>query len=231
MTRTKILLSDIEGTTSPLSYTHAFLFPYIREKMGSVLEAELNANTDLQNLCLRLLKTDDISAVTVDAVKAKVKEMMDRDSKETELKEFQAFIWARGFARDELYGIIYEDVIKAFKEQPVYIYSSGSVATQKLVFRNAKVESLGKFYDLSQYIYGYFDTRNAGNKKQKESYAKIIEEIKKQRDIVPEDILFASDSVEELEAASAVGIQCLLVDRDGTGLKTNFKTVTSFDDI
>lgn len=66
----------------------------------------------------------------------------------------------------------------------IYIYSSGSVAAQKLLFANSE------HGDLTLKISGYFDT-NIGAKQDKSSYEKIIEEI----GCEPADILFLTDIV------------------------------------
>lgn len=66
----------------------------------------------------------------------------------------------------------------------IFIYSSGSVAAQKLLFGNSE------HGDLTSKISGYFDT-NIGMKQDKNSYEKIVKEI----GCEPADILFLTDVV------------------------------------
>jgi enolase-phosphatase E1 len=83
------------------------------------------------------------------------------------------------------------------------VYSSGSVHAQKLLFAHTE------FGDLTPLFSGYFDTR-IGGKKQAESYKTIAEQIQCQ----PNEILFLSDIVDELDAAQAVGFQTYWLVRD-----------------
>ena len=81
-------------------------------------------------------------------------------------------------------------------------------------------------------ISGYFDTVNAGMKKDASSYRKIAASRR-------EDIsrwLFLSDRVEEVEAAKEAGMQSLVVVRDGNAPlskeeKKKHELITSFADI
>ncbi len=84
---------------------------------------------------------------------------------------------------------VYSDVPKAFERWStdnikLYIYSSGSVAAQKLLFANSE------HGDLTPKLSGYFDT-NVGMKTDKASYDKIVKEI----GCEPLDILFLTDIV------------------------------------
>lgn len=94
------------------------------------------------------------------------------------------------------------------------IYSSGSVAAQKLLFRYTEDG------DLTGFLEGYFDTVNAGMKGERESYTKIFEamrEVEGDGKSV-EDIskwLFCSDRVEEVDAAREAGMQAVVVVRAG----------------
>lgn len=66
----------------------------------------------------------------------------------------------------------------------IYIYSSGSVHAQKLLFANTE------FGDLLPKLSGHFDTK-IGMKQEKCSYESIIKEI----DCVANEILFLTDIV------------------------------------
>ncbi len=82
------------------------------------------------------------------------------------------------------------------------------MAAQKLLFQYTDSEPDA---DLRPLISGYFDTVNAGMKKDVSSYQKIAASRK-------EDIgqwLFLSDRVEEVDAAKDAGMQSLIVVRDG----------------
>jgi enolase-phosphatase E1 len=139
-----VVLLDIEGTTTPITFVHDVLFPYAR--------AHLREHT-----------TADV-AVRMEA-------LMDVDAKDGELKELQGRIWERGYAEGELRGAVYPDVRDAFARWSatnvrVAIYSSGSVQAQRLLFANSE------HGDLTRFIANYFDT-GTGPKKVAESYRRI----------------------------------------------------------
>ena len=97
---------------------------------------------------------------------------MDADVKATPLKTLQGQIWAAGFAAGELAAHVFADVaprLRAWHADGVAIavYSSGSVASQRAWFAHTNVG------DLSGLIVAYFDTVNAGAKRDRESYVAI----------------------------------------------------------
>jgi enolase-phosphatase E1 len=84
---------------------------------------------------------------------------------------------------------VYDDVPKAFEDwtkagHKIYIYSSGSVDAQKLLFANSVSGDLLKF------VSGHFDTK-IGAKQEAESYINIIKELSTTAD----DIVFLTDVV------------------------------------
>lgn len=85
---------------------------------------------------------------------------------------------------------VYDDVPPALEqwrasvEQKVYIYSSGSVQAQKLLFGKSVCGNLHRLID------GYFDTA-VGAKQESKSYENIVEKI----DCKSEEILFLTDIV------------------------------------
>lgn len=85
---------------------------------------------------------------------------------------------------------VYDDVCSALEQwhsvegQKIYIYSSGSVQAQKLLFGQSLVG------DLLKYIDGHFDTA-VGGKQEPASYTAIVEKIGCNTD----DILFLTDVV------------------------------------
>lgn len=109
------------------------------------------------------------------------------------------------------------------------VYSSGSVAAQRLLFQytDCKPEE-----DLRGLISGYFDTVNAGMKMERSSYVKIA----RTRE---EDVgkwLFLSDRVEEVDAAKRAGMQSFVVVREGNVAlseedKARHVLMSSFDQI
>src|SRR5690606_26848588 len=103
----------------------------------------------------------------------------------------------------------------------LYVYSSGSVAAQKLLFGHTD------HGDLTTLFSGWFDT-TTGPKREAESYRKIALAVAQP----PKRILFLSDSSEELDAASAPGLRTVHVVRSQDGTRpSRYPTAETFYDV
>ncbi|EFX62405.1 hypothetical protein DAPPUDRAFT_68011, partial [Daphnia pulex] len=134
---------------------------------------------------------------------------MDQDRKMTALKQLQGHMWREGYSSGEIQGHLYEDVEEALKlwtssGKKVYIYSSGSVEAQKLLFQHSVAGNL------LQYFSGHFDTK-IGLKIESASY----QEISKSIAVAPDKILFLTDLPAEAIAANEAGVQVKLLVRPG----------------
>jgi len=158
---------------------------------------------------------------TPEAFIAHVKDLVAQDLKIPYLKSLQGYLWLSGYESGALKCPLFEDVYTAIqkwvcKDQlKVVIYSSGSIAAQKLLFQYTDVEEVvAQGYekgDLRPLIGGYFDTTTAGMKVEKTSYDKIVEEVGGRAD----EFLFLSDNVKEVEAAKQAGMKAVVVVREG----------------
>ncbi len=201
------VLTDIEGTTTPISFVKETLFPYARRALDGFLadhgqEPEVSA-------CLT--ETRRLAAPGEDAPAA-LRRWMDEDAKVTPLKTLQGLIWRQGFLDGRLRGHLWPDVapsLRAWSRAGIglHVYSSGSVAAQKLLFGHSDAG------DLSPLFGGFFDTE-VGGKREAASYGAIARGLH----LSPAEILFLSDVAEELDAASTAGLAtCQLVrEADGT---------------
>ena len=151
---------------------------------------------------------------------------IDEDRKVTPLKGLQGLIWEHGYQSGELKGHIYEDAVTGLKrwhEQGLrlFVYSSGSVYAQKLLFGHTEAG------DLTPLFSGYFDTK-VGPKRAPSSYVAICEAI----GCKPNDVLFLSDVGAELDAAKEAGMETLqLVREESITRADNHPQVVSFDEI
>ena len=237
----RIILLDIEGTTTPVDFVFRTLFGYARNNLSVFLHKAVD--TREVRACVAGLKAQH----TVDEREGKAPPewrtaapeteidsaaryglwLMDRDSKAGALKSLQGLIWQEGYRSGTLRGEVYPDVPPAFdrwrrKGLEISIYSSGSTLAQQMLFRSTK------FGDLTPSIKSFFDTR-AGAKRSSESYDKIA--------LVSgsptNQFLFLSDTVEELDAARSAGMQTALVVRSPNAViaSTQHPTIKTFDDL
>jgi enolase-phosphatase E1 len=200
------IVTDIEGTTSSLSFVKDVLFPYARERMEGFVCAHGE-----ESAVRKLL--DDMRAaagrpLTEAEVIAQLLQWIDEDKKITPLKALQGMIWEAGYRQGDFTGHVYEDAVRnlrRWKEQGIrlYVFSSGSVQAQRLLF------AYSDYGDLTPLFSGYFDT-TIGAKRAAAAYEKIAAAI----DIAPSHILFLSDIKEELDAARAAGMRTAWLMRD-----------------
>ena len=202
------ILTDIEGTTTPISFVAEVLFPYARTHLAAFLRDHAEDPAVRESLdAARALAGKpelDIAGVTELLI-----QWIDEDRKATPLKDLQGLIWADGYVAGAFQGDLYPDVLPALiqwreSSRGLYIYSSGSVASQRLLFGHSI------HGDLIPLFSGYFDTR-IGPKIETDSYRRIAAEI----GTAPESILFLSDSEKELDAARQAGLQTIRLARDG----------------
>ncbi len=202
----KAILTDIEGTTSSLSFVKDVLFPYAREHLGDFVRTHAHDHD------VRVL-LDEVAALTHATTDNQVTEQllrwMSEDKKITPLKALQGMVWEQGYARGDFMGHVYADAVRNLKAwhaqgKRLYVFSSGSVHAQKLLFSHTTDG------DLTPLFSGYFDT-SVGSKKEAISYHKIAQIL----GIAPQKILFLSDIKEELDAAQQAGMQTVWLLRDG----------------
>jgi 2,3-diketo-5-methylthio-1-phosphopentane phosphatase len=200
---------DIEGTTSPAAFVYEQLYPYARSRFASWL-AEHSADEDVARAMEQVHELIGDEGTSMHRVVSALEDWSLRDLKITPLKTVQGRIWADGFAAGELTAPFFPDVIPALRTWrevglDLYIYSSGSVNAQRAWFGHTPEG------DLRSMLRGYFDTENAGPKKVTGSYSTIAGVI----GCAAPQVVFLSDSVEELDAARAANWRTVGVRRPG----------------
>jgi enolase-phosphatase E1 len=234
----RLLLLDIEGTTSALAFVHNVLFPYARRELAGYLERNIAALA-LRRALRRMAA--DARATSLRAwcpypwpspaarewLIGEVYRLMDADAKQTGLKQLQGLIWQTGYRNGTLRSHVFPDVPARLRDWasagiPVRIYSSGSVAAQKLFFAHTEAG------DLTGLLSGYYDT-TIGSKRESASYRAIAQDVQ----VTPEELLFLSDVPEELDAAQQAGLATGLVERPGNppAPPTQHPRVYSFDEV
>jgi enolase-phosphatase E1 len=220
----RAILTDIEGTTSSLSFVKDVLFPYARERMGEFIRQ--HAKDPAVQRELDEVRRISGKKLTDAEVIDQLTRWIDEDRKITPLKNLQGMIWENGYRQGDFKGHVYHDAMRQLRNWrrqgiSIYVFSSGSVQAQKLLFAHTE------YGDLTPLFSGYFDT-TIGNKREAGSYRKIAAAI----GTPPADILFLSDIREELDAARAAGMQVIgLVRESVPDLRSAYRQVRNFDEI
>lgn len=208
----QIILLDIEGTTTPIDFVYDVLFPYARRNFADFLSRQASAEINNDLARLREEHAADLRRGLAPPEYAEppvgyLHWLMDSDRKSTPLKSLQGKIWEEGYRAGVLKSRVFPDVPPAFERwrrqnRLIFIYSSGSVLAQQLLFKHTEAG------DLSGSISGYFDT-NIGPKTEVESYRRIAAAVG------TGEVLFISDVTRELAAAREAGMEVLLSIRPG----------------
>lgn len=204
-----VALLDIEGTIADIAFVKNVLFPYARRALPGFIKE----NAAQPEVAAQLSAAADLAGVARDDREAIVEALVgwiDADRKATPLKALQGMVWKAGYAEGDFTAHLYPDAFEWLKrahEQgvPLHVYSSGSIAAQKLYFSHSDFGNILDWFD------GFFDT-TTGPKKASASYAAIAASLEHS----PDDIVFFSDVEAELDAAAEAGMNTVQIVRPGT---------------
>jgi enolase-phosphatase E1 len=226
----RAVVVDVEGTTSATAAVHGGLYDYARPRLRPWIEQHADDPEVAAAVAAVRAEAGLDRAAGVAEVVDVLHRWMAADVKATPLKTLQGRIWAAGFAAGELTAHFFADVPPRLREWhqdglTLAVFSSGSVASQRAWFAH------GEGGDLSGLIGGWFDTVNAGPKRQPESFARITAAL----GIPPAATLFLSDVPAELDAAAASGWAAIGVRRAGEPAQAwefgSHPVVTSFAEV
>ncbi len=223
MIKPKVILTDIEGTTTSISFVHDVLFPYSHKALPSFVRE--NVSVPIIATILEQVRTEiGNPTADVEILILKLLNWIEEDVKVTPLKTLQGLIWENGYLNGEIQGHLYEDAYQeliSWYEQGIRlcVYSSGSIKAQKLLFQHSI------FGDVSYLFEQYFDT-TTGQKKEAGSYSKISQVL----DVAAREILFLSDVEAELRAGAKIGMGTMMVARE-TKPQTTFIVAENFPQV
>ncbi|WP_028469436.1 acireductone synthase [Neptunomonas japonica] len=220
----KVILTDIEGTTTDIRFVHNVLFPYARQALPEFVKGHWDDAAVQSIMAEARLVLDAPDADQTTLIQAFIN-WIDQDKKVTALKTLQGLIWVQGYKSGDFTGHLYEDAyeyLKRWSEQGVElsVFSSGSVKAQQLLF------GYSDFGDLTSLFSHYFDT-STGHKRETAAYVSIANALQQR----PENILFLSDIVEELDAAQSAGMKTCLLAREELPENATHNVVSSFESI
>ena len=241
------IVVDIEGTVSSIQFVHEVMFPFASqaaerylldrwedaevqqaiEQMAKDWSGKTSFSTPVDGGSWRWNPEVPVTGRPL-AVAQWVRQLIAEDSKTTGLKHLQGLIWKDGFHAGLLTAPLFPDVppaLQRWSDQGLQlaVYSSGSIAAQKLFFQHTN------FGNLLPLFSGHFDT-TTGGKRSSRSYRAIAERLERN----PSQLLFLSDVHEELTAAKEAGWQAIAVVRPGNApLPPNcsIPAIQSFDEL
>ncbi|RLN31592.1 hypothetical protein BBJ28_00021328, partial [Nothophytophthora sp. Chile5] len=238
--RHQVVLLDIEGTTTPISFVHDVLFPFVVERVEQFLRDTWTLEDTQRDVkALRSQHAEDVASGLQPPLLAELDEQqalaryvqwnVAEDRKVGALKQLQGRMWRLGYESGELKAQVYADVPACLarlqtRGARVAIYSSGSRQAQKLLFQFSDKG------DLRRYLSVYFDTK-VGHKRESASYREIVQSLGVDSG---RDVLFVTDVLEEAQAAKEAGLDAVLSLRPGNKPlpeTPGFPTIRSFAEL
>ncbi|AOY88143.1 2,3-diketo-5-methylthio-1-phosphopentane phosphatase [Marinobacter salinus] len=221
----RVILTDIEGTTSSISFVHDVLFPYARKHLPGFVRAHYQDDPAVREQLDMVAANAGLERHDIEGLIETLQEWIRDDRKETPLKALQGMVWEQGYQQGELKGHIYPDAADCLQRWHdrglrLFVYSSGSVKAQKLIFGFTTAG------DFTPCFSGYFDTR-IGGKKEVESYRNILNEL----GVEASTVLFLSDVEAELDAAEAAGMKSAWLVREGELPETSRFVARDFEEV
>ena len=226
----RAIVTDIEGTTSSLSFVKDVLFPYAAEQLPTYVR-ERRTEPEIRKQLNETARLADLPSHDAKPLIDQLMSWIRSDTKATPLKALQGLIWEGGYRSGAYKAHVYDDAVRGLHEWfengiRLYVYSSGSIFAQKLFFE------FSRYGDLRPLFKDYFDT-TTGNKHDVDSYRAIAQQI----ETAPAEILFLSDVEAELDAARSAGwLTCRLSRPEDYGdeagsVESRHPLHQSFDDI
>ncbi|MCH8499614.1 MAG: acireductone synthase [Marinobacter sp.] len=221
----RVILTDIEGTTSSISFVHEVLFPYAATHMAQFVKDNQADNPQVREQLDAVATETGQSPEDIDALVETLLTWIAEDRKATPLKALQGMLWEQGYQRGDFQGHVYADAADHLREWHdrglrLYVYSSGSEQAQRLIF------GFSEQGDLTPFFSGYFDTR-IGGKREAASYQAILSYL----GVEPQTVLFLSDIEAELEAAEQTGMQTVWLVREGELPESERRIARNFDEV
>lgn len=229
--QSEVVLLDIEGTISSISFVKNVMYPYALDSLTR-LARDSWSDTSFQNL---IQGFPDEAKQDASTLIAHVQDLTQRDIKAVYLKHLQGHLWTTGFNNGDLKTPLFDDVVptlEAWKaaSKTLAIFSSGSVQAQLQFFSH--VRNGESTVDIKPLFSAHYDTVNAGPKLEKGSYEKICEDMC--TDV--SKVTFLTDNVKEAQAATEANIYAIVVDRPGNApldddSKATYPVIQSLTDL
>lgn len=205
----RAIVCDIEGTTTDIAFVKEVLFPYAEQRLADFMK-EIAPSPEGEVILSQVRDVVGSPTLSLEEAIDQLLTWARADQKVTPLKALQGMIWEEGYRSGAYTSHLYEDAVACLRDWQqrgvaLYIYSSGSIAAQKLLFAYTTAG------DLTPWFRGYFDT-TTGPKIEAASYETIAASL----GISAAELLFLSDHPGELAAAQQAGWQACGVQRPGT---------------
>src|SRR5690606_6983150 len=160
---------------SSISFVHEVLFPYASKHIAEFVRAGHGDTPAIREQLDTVAEAAGLPGDDIEGLIAVLQSWIAEDRKETALKALQGMLWERGYQQGDFRGHVYPDAAEYLQRWHdrglrLFVYSSGSVKAQKLIFGHSNEGDFTAFFS------GYFDTAGGG-KTEAPSYRDIVAEL------------------------------------------------------
>ncbi len=132
----RAVLTDIEGTTTSLSFVRETLFPWARARLEQFVAAHAS-RPDIAAVLDEARALEGAPALELAGTIALLCRWSDEDRKAPPLKTLQGILWQEGYASGAYRGHLYEDVAPALRRW----HQAGIHSTSSLPARSPRSSS------------------------------------------------------------------------------------------
>jgi enolase-phosphatase E1 len=112
--KTKAILTDIEGTTTSISFVFDVLFPYARKHIAGFVRTNLDNPAVQQEL--DAINHEIGRQLSTEQAIQQLTDWIEQDRKLTPLKMLQGMIWKQGYLDRKFTGHIYPDAVEHLRQ-------------------------------------------------------------------------------------------------------------------
>jgi enolase-phosphatase E1 len=110
----KAILTDIEGTTSAVSFVFDVLFPYAAKHLPDFVRQQAS-RADVAEQLETVRRDSNEPNADIERVVEILLGWIAEDRKATPLKALQGMVWEQGYQAGQLKGHVYPDAVEALK--------------------------------------------------------------------------------------------------------------------
>lgn len=224
------IVTDLDGTTSSIRFVKDVLFVYAEQFLPDFIRQNRNER-DVARPLRSLSEKTGIEVHDTEGLIEQMQQWLREEKPVTELQSLLGLVWEKGYSEGEFQSHVYADVpgcLRKWLDQDInlYVFAPSSEKAQRLFFRYS---SQG---DLRLLFAGYFDNR-LGPRRRSDTYRRMAESVA----LDPGQMLFISDTEQELDAAAEAGFHTLRMvrreelDKGPSEVHSAHPAVASFEDI
>lgn len=222
----RVIITDIEGTTTSKTFEREVLLPYAARNMASFVRLH-SEEPEVRSQLEQVAREMGTEVTRVESLIAHLEQRIEEEGDDPALRALQGLIWEKGYEHGDFRGSLYPDAadyLLRWHDRGLrnFTFSSWSTKGQRELLQYSEQG------DLTPIISDYFDTR-IGSKRSADSYTWMRDQIGMEKEV--DRVLYLSNEEQELEAAERAGMRTCWVVRHGPLPRTERPVARTFEDV